>query len=106
MSDAEQTAPAATEAVPPSSPASPASPSSEAADGDTAAAGTAEDGAAHGEGEGASGEDEVKRKFREALARKQGGQASGGRGGTGPNAKIHGAHGRAGGPREFRRKSG
>lgn len=51
-------------------------------------------------------EDDVKRKFREALARKQGGHAGGGGGGAGPQAKIHGAHGRAGGPREFRRKSG
>jgi len=52
-------------------------------------------------------EDEVKRKFREALARKQGGRGGGGRNGSGPDqSKIHGAHGRAGGAREFRRKSG
>jgi hypothetical protein len=52
-------------------------------------------------------EDEVKRKFREALARKQGGRQANAGGGTGPDqSKIHGAHGRAGGPREFRRKSG
>lgn len=52
-------------------------------------------------------EDEVKRKFREALERKQGGRRGGGAGGTGPDpSKIHGAHGRVGGPREFRRKSG
>jgi len=52
-------------------------------------------------------EDEVKRKFREALARKQGHHQGTGTGGTGPDrSKIHGAHGRAGGPREFRRKSG
>ncbi|WP_329138080.1 DUF5302 domain-containing protein [Streptomyces sp. NBC_01476] len=51
-------------------------------------------------------EDEVKRKFREALARKQGAR-HGGTGGGGPDqSKVHGAHGRAGGPREFRRKSG
>lgn len=53
------------------------------------------------------GEDEVKRKFREALARKQGAGGGARGGGTGPDpSKIHGAHGRAGGPREFRRKSG
>ena len=53
------------------------------------------------------GEDEVKRKFREALARKQGGHGGGGTAGTGPDqSKVHGAHGRAGGAREFRRKSG
>lgn len=54
-----------------------------------------------------AGEDDVKRKFREALARKQGAQHGSGAGGAGPDqSKIHGAHGRAGGPREFRRKSG
>ncbi|HEY5836618.1 DUF5302 domain-containing protein [Streptomyces sp.] len=52
-------------------------------------------------------EDEVKRKFREALARKQGARGGSRNGGGGPDqSKIHGAHGRAGGPREFRRKSG
>lgn len=51
--------------------------------------------------------DEVKRKFREALARKKGAQRGGGAGAAGPDSsKIHGSHGRAGGPREFRRKSG
>ncbi|MEW2523023.1 DUF5302 domain-containing protein [Actinacidiphila alni] len=50
-------------------------------------------------------EDEVKRKFREALARKQGARKGAGAGGTG-QSKIHGAHGKAGGQREFRRKSG
>jgi len=52
-------------------------------------------------------EDAVKRKFREALARKQGARHGGAGSGTGPDqSKIHGAHGRAGGAREFRRKSG
>ncbi|WUH89900.1 DUF5302 domain-containing protein [Streptomyces sp. NBC_00433] len=52
-------------------------------------------------------EDEVKRKFREALERKQGARRGAGGTGTGPDqSKIHGAHGRAGGAREFRRKSG
>jgi hypothetical protein len=55
----------------------------------------------------AEGEDEVKRKFREALERKQGARRGAGGTGTGPDqTKVHGAHGRAGGPREFRRKSG
>lgn len=55
----------------------------------------------------ASDEDEVKRKFREALARKKGANRGAGASGTGPDpSKIHGSHGRAGGPREFRRKSG
>lgn len=55
----------------------------------------------------APGEDDVKRKFREALARKQGSRQGSGAGGTGPDhSKVHGTHGRAGGPREFRRKSG
>ena len=53
------------------------------------------------------GEDDVKRKFREALARKHGARQGGGAGGSGPDpSKIHGTHGRAGGAREFRRKSG
>jgi hypothetical protein len=60
-----------------------------------------------GENSAAPAEDDVKRKFREALARKQGGHGGGGTAGTGPDqSKIHGAHGRAGGAREFRRKSG
>ncbi|MCM2425220.1 DUF5302 domain-containing protein [Streptomyces sp. RKAG337] len=55
----------------------------------------------------AAAEDEVKRKFREALERKRGGNKSAAAAGGGPDSsKIHGAHGRAGGQREFRRKSG
>jgi hypothetical protein len=50
-------------------------------------------------------EDDVKRKFREALERKQSARKGAATGGTG-QSKIHGAHGRAGGQREFRRKSG
>jgi hypothetical protein len=81
-----------------------------AADGpsaDTAAAGEPEaaQDAAAAAAEG--GEDDVKRRFREALERKRGAAQAGGAGGVGKGAsKIHGAHGRAGGPREFRRKSG
>ncbi|NUS16317.1 MAG: DUF5302 domain-containing protein [Streptomyces sp.] len=85
MTDQQQ-APAAEE---------PSAPAAEAADA------TAEAEAA------AAAEDEVKRKFREALERKRGGGRAGGANGAGPDAsKIHGAQGRAGGPREFRRKSG
>jgi hypothetical protein len=83
MTDAEQAAPVA-----------------DASPQDPEAAGPADEAAV-------PGEDDVKRKFREALARKQGGGGGGRGGGTGPDqSKIHGAHGRAGGAREFRRKSG
>lgn len=52
-------------------------------------------------------EDDVKRKFREALARKRGPQVEGGQGHhPGDPSKIHGTHGRSGGARNFRRKSG
>jgi hypothetical protein len=53
------------------------------------------------------GQDDVKRKFREALARKRGAQAGTGAGGKGGDpSKIHGAHGPAASQRSFRRKSG
>ncbi|HEX2315080.1 MAG TPA: DUF5302 domain-containing protein [Thermomonospora sp.] len=54
------------------------------------------------------GKDDMKRKFREALERKQGAHTDGGNGsgGKGPS-KVHGgAHGPAKGQRTFRRKSG
>ncbi|MEZ0072406.1 DUF5302 domain-containing protein [Planotetraspora sp. GP83] len=52
-------------------------------------------------------EDELKRKFREALDRKRRTQAEANAGGQGKgSAKIHGAQGAAGGRRSFRRKSG
>jgi hypothetical protein len=52
--------------------------------------------------------DDVKRKFREALDRKQGKQAEAASGGDGSDhAKVHGgAHGPAHQQRQFRRKSG
>ena len=51
--------------------------------------------------------DDVKRKFREALARKTGQQAdTAAGGGPGDTSKIHGTHGKSGGQRDFRRKSG
>jgi hypothetical protein len=51
--------------------------------------------------------DDVKRKFREALARKSGLNAdSAAAGGSGESSKIHGTHGKSGGQRDFRRKSG
>ncbi|MBC3839885.1 DUF5302 domain-containing protein [Streptacidiphilus sp. 4-A2] len=54
-----------------------------------------------------SPEDDLKRKFREALARKRGPQAdAGAAAGTGDQVKIHGTHGKSGGQRDFRRKSG
>jgi Family of unknown function (DUF5302) len=55
----------------------------------------------------ASPEDEVKRKFREALERKRAKEADSSRAGRGrDDGKIHGAHGPARKRREFRRKSG
>jgi hypothetical protein len=89
MSDQEQKAAVAAEAAPQDAAAEPET--------DTAAA-------AQPSGQEPD-EDEVKRKFREALERKQSARKGAGTGGTG-QSKIHGAHGRAGGQREFRRKSG
>lgn len=52
-------------------------------------------------------QDELKRKFREALASKQRQQADRNAGGDGQDSpKIHGAHGPAKSQRSFRRKSG
>ncbi|MBB2913665.1 hypothetical protein FHS43_004974 [Streptosporangium becharense] len=52
-------------------------------------------------------DDELKRKFREALDRKKQAQADAVAGGKGKNSsKIHGAHGPAAARRSFRRKSG
>ncbi|MEV8639012.1 DUF5302 domain-containing protein [Streptosporangium sp. NPDC051023] len=54
-----------------------------------------------------SAEDELKRKFREALERKKLAQTDAAAGGTGKgSSKIHGAHGPIAGKRSFRRKSG
>lgn len=71
----------------------------------------AEDTAGQGTGQAGEGvgvpEDEVKRKFREALARKQGKAADGSASGANRDgSKVHGTHGKAGGQRSFRRKSG
>ncbi|MFC4531161.1 DUF5302 domain-containing protein [Sphaerisporangium dianthi] len=52
-------------------------------------------------------DDELKRKFREALERKRRTQAESNGGGRGKDgSKIHGTHGPVGGKRSFRRKSG
>ncbi|MFC5746781.1 DUF5302 domain-containing protein [Actinomadura rugatobispora] len=59
---------------------------------------------AGGDREGA--EDEVKRRFREALERKRGASAAKGAGGGGRGSKVRGAHDRADHQRQFRRKSG
>jgi len=48
--------------------------------------------------------DETKRKFREALERKQGSHASAR--GADNTGKVHGSHGPAASRRSFRRKSG
>ncbi|MEU4212354.1 DUF5302 domain-containing protein [Streptomyces sp. NPDC026206] len=67
---------------------------------------TGQDAAVNGESAGGP-EDEVKRKFREALARKQGKSADGGANGQNRDgSKVHGTHGKVGGQRNFRRKSG
>jgi hypothetical protein len=56
--------------------------------------------------ESEGGEDDVKRRFREALERKRGASAKNA-GGTGRNgSKVRGAHDRADHQRQFRRKSG
>ena len=52
-------------------------------------------------------EDEVKRKFREALDRKRAKQADTGEGHAGKDSgKVHGAHGPAQSRRSFRRRGG
>ena len=51
-------------------------------------------------------EDDVKRRFREALERKQGQAAARSAAGHGAESKLHGAHGPATARRRFRRKSG
>lgn len=54
-----------------------------------------------------NGEYDLKAKFREALARKQGAQTDSGSGAASKDpSKIHGAHGPATSRRSFRRKSG
>ncbi|RLU83080.1 hypothetical protein CTZ27_29300 [Streptomyces griseocarneus] len=54
-----------------------------------------------------SQDDDVKQKFREALARKRGQSADGaGNGRSRDGSKVNGTHGKAGGQRSFRRKSG
>ncbi|HTJ66011.1 MAG TPA: DUF5302 domain-containing protein [Actinospica sp.] len=50
-------------------------------------------------------QDEVKRRFREALERKQALRHRT-ENAAGNSGKAHGAHGQAGGKRSFRRKSG
>ncbi|MET9951863.1 DUF5302 domain-containing protein [Streptomyces sp. NPDC006339] len=55
----------------------------------------------------ADGNYDLKRKFREALARKQGAQTDAADGAANPNApKVRAAHGPASSQRSFRRKSG
>jgi hypothetical protein len=74
---------------------------------DDAADAATENAAAPEAPEHQSTEDDVKRKFREALERKRGPQGDAGAvGGGGDQTKIHGTHGKSGGQRDFRRKSG
>ncbi|MFF8532278.1 DUF5302 domain-containing protein [Streptomyces sp. SAS_267] len=51
-------------------------------------------------------QDDLKRKFREALARKRGVQADAAVTASTNTSKVHGAHGPAASQRSFRRKSG
>lgn len=52
-------------------------------------------------------EDDVKRKFREALDRKRGRRGDQkAEGASKDSSKVHGTHGPVGTPRSFRRKSG
>jgi len=54
-----------------------------------------------------SNEDDVKRRFREALERKRGAAADKNAGGAGRSgSKVRGTHDRADHQRQFRRKSG
>jgi hypothetical protein len=56
---------------------------------------------------GGDAQEDLKRKFREALERKQGQAAQQGEGSDkGDRSKIHGAHGPESSQRSFRRKSG
>jgi hypothetical protein len=96
-------------------PAQPAVPESAAtqgvpAAGSSAADSAAADGTATGSTaeteQGSPGIDDTKRKFREALERKNQAHSEGqGRGGR-DGGKINGAHGPAASRRSFRRKSG
>jgi hypothetical protein len=52
------------------------------------------------------GEDDVKRKFREALERKQAHHSAQNGQGVAGGSKAHSAHGPAAGRRTFRRKAG
>ncbi|MBW8486464.1 DUF5302 domain-containing protein [Actinomadura parmotrematis] len=56
--------------------------------------------------DGAAAGDDVKRRFREALDRKRDAASGNAAGGGGKDGKVRGAHSRAGGQRQFRRKSG
>jgi hypothetical protein len=65
------------------------------------------DGASAGDGQQGGEREDLKRKFREALERKQGRAAQQGEGSEkGDRSKIHGAHGPESSQRSFRRKSG
>lgn len=55
---------------------------------------------------GPDAEDDVKRKFREALERKNAQADKKAESSARDSSKVHGKHGPAGGRRTFRRKSG
>ncbi|WP_037908224.1 DUF5302 domain-containing protein [Actinacidiphila yeochonensis] len=107
MSDTQRAAGPAAETPDGSAAGVPETPgAADGTDGTDGADGANGAGAANAEPEEAGPED-MKARFREALARKQGGRGGRGAGGPGGDpAKIHRSSGRAGGAREFRRKSG
>jgi Family of unknown function (DUF5302) len=53
-----------------------------------------------------SADDDLKRKYREALDRKNAGKQGNGGGGPGSEGKVHGAHGSESHQKSFRRKAG
>jgi Family of unknown function (DUF5302) len=57
-------------------------------------------------GDSETGEDDVKRRFREALERKRGATAKNDAGAGRNGSKVRGVHERADHQRQFRRKSG
>jgi hypothetical protein len=82
------------------SPAAPPAPASAAAPASASAS------VARGSAPAAADMDDLKRKFREALDRKKGQQASANAEGAQATGKLHDAHGPASSRRSFRRKSG
>ncbi|MEU6540693.1 DUF5302 domain-containing protein [Streptomyces sp. NPDC047000] len=87
--------------------AEPAAPEPAAPEGPESAAPETSPTAPDGVAPDSDGNYDLKRKFREALARKRGAQTDAAEAGAGPDAsKVRAAHGPAASQRSFRRKSG